>query len=64
MIYVTSWNRLFLEKLPVVQLLKNFRKIDDTWRFSTMFTWALHLAVSWASWTHTPPPILCPQDPF
>jgi hypothetical protein len=37
--YLWSW--ALLEKLPIVQLLKNFRAFYGTWRFITMFTRAL-----------------------
>jgi hypothetical protein len=35
---LTVWNRVFLEKLPITQLLKNFRKLAGTRKFITVFT--------------------------
>jgi hypothetical protein len=44
--YLWSW--ALLEKLPTVQLLKNFPEFCGTQRFITMFTRALHWSLSWA----------------
>jgi hypothetical protein len=38
--YLRSW--ALLEKLPIVQLLKNFPAFYGTQRFSTVFTRSLH----------------------
>jgi hypothetical protein len=38
--YLDSW--ALLEKLPIVQLLKNFPAFYGTWRLSTVFTIAFH----------------------
>jgi hypothetical protein len=43
-----SWNCALLEKLPIVQLLKNFSAFYGTRRFNTVFTRALNLSLSWA----------------
>jgi hypothetical protein len=45
-----SW--AILEKPPVAQLLKNFPLHCETWRFITVFTRALHWALSSARWIH------------
>jgi hypothetical protein len=37
-----SWSSALLEKLPIVQLLKNFHTSYGTRRFITVFTRALH----------------------
>jgi hypothetical protein len=42
--YLRSW--ALLEKLPIVQLLKNFPAFYGTWRFITVFTRALHWSLS------------------
>jgi hypothetical protein len=44
--YIRSW--ALLEKLPVVQLLKNYPVFYGTRRFITVFTRALHWSLSWA----------------
>jgi hypothetical protein len=44
--YLRSW--ALLEKLPIVQLLKNFPAFYGTRRFISMFTRALHWSLSWA----------------
>jgi hypothetical protein len=44
-----SWSWVLLEKLPIVQLLKNFPAFYGTRRFITMFTRALHWSLSWAT---------------
>jgi hypothetical protein len=43
-----SWNWAFLEKLSIVQLLKNFPAFYGTRRFITVFTRTLHWALFWA----------------
>jgi hypothetical protein len=42
------WSWALLEKLPIVQPLKNFPVSYGTWRFITVFTRALHWSLSWA----------------
>jgi hypothetical protein len=42
--YLQSWD--FLDKLPIVQLLKNFPAFYGTQRFITMFTRALYWSLS------------------
>jgi hypothetical protein len=49
-----SWSWV-LEKLPIVQLLKNFPTFDETRRFITVFTRALHWSLSWARSIHPIP---------
>jgi hypothetical protein len=45
---LTNWRSwALLEKLPIVQLLKNFPAFYRVWRFITVFTRALHLSLSW-----------------
>jgi hypothetical protein len=43
-----SWSWALLEKLPIVQLLKNFPAFYGTRKFITVFTRALHWSLSWA----------------
>jgi hypothetical protein len=43
---LTSWSWALLEKLPIVQPLKNFRAFYGTRRFITVFTRALHWSLS------------------
>jgi hypothetical protein len=43
-----SWSWALLEKLKIVQLLKNFPAFYGTRRFITAFTTALHWSLSWA----------------
>jgi hypothetical protein len=43
-----SWSWALLEKLPIVQPLKNFPAFYGTRRFITVFTTALHWSLSWA----------------
>jgi hypothetical protein len=43
----TSWSRV-LEKLGVIQLLKNFPTFNGTWKFITAFTRASRRSLSWA----------------
>jgi hypothetical protein len=45
---VHLWSWALLEKLPIVQLLKNFPALYGTRRFVAVFTRALHLSLSWA----------------
>jgi hypothetical protein len=42
------WSWALLEKLPIVQLLKNFPAFYGTRRFITVHTRALHWSLSWA----------------
>jgi hypothetical protein len=47
--YIThdhSWSLVLCEKLPIVQLLKNFTGFYGTWRFITVFTRPLHWPLS------------------
>jgi hypothetical protein len=44
--YLRSWD--LLEKLPIVQPLKNFPAFYVTRRFVTVFTRAVHWSLSWA----------------
>jgi hypothetical protein len=44
-----SWSWDLLEKLPTVQLLKNFPAFYGILRFITVFTRALHWSLSWTS---------------
>jgi hypothetical protein len=46
--HTRSWSWALLEKLPIVQLLKNFPAFYGTRRFITVFTRALHWSLSWA----------------
>jgi hypothetical protein len=41
-----SWSCTFLEKPPIVQLLKNFPAFYGTPRFTTVFTRALYSSLS------------------
>jgi hypothetical protein len=43
-----SWSWALLEKLPIVQLPKNFPAFYETRRFITVFTRTLHWSLSWA----------------
>jgi hypothetical protein len=43
-----SWSWTLLEKLPILQQLKNFPAFYGTRRFITAFTRALHWSLSWA----------------
>jgi hypothetical protein len=43
-----SWSWALLEKLPIVQLLKNFLTFYGTWMFIIVFTRALHWSLSLA----------------
>jgi hypothetical protein len=43
-----SWSYGHFEKLPIVQLLKNFPAFYGSRRFITVFTRALHWSLSWA----------------
>ena len=53
---LTPWSRVFLEKLTVPQLVKNFPAFYGTRRFVTAFTSAHHLSLSWASLIQSMPP--------
>jgi hypothetical protein len=53
-----SWSWALLEKLPIVQPLKNFPACYGTRRFITAFTRALHWSLSWAISIQSPHPIL------
>jgi hypothetical protein len=44
----TPWNWVLLEKLPVVQLLKNCPKLYGTRKFIAVFTRVLHCTLHWA----------------
>jgi hypothetical protein len=50
-----SWSWAFLEKLPNVQLLKNFPAFYGTQRFITVFTRALHWSPFCARWIQCTP---------
>jgi hypothetical protein len=56
MFWLTSRNWAFLEKPPVVQLLKDFPAFYGTRRFITMFIRALHWSLSWARSIQSIPP--------
>jgi hypothetical protein len=47
--WLTLWTWALLEKLLVIQLLKNFPTFYGTLRFITVFTRALHWSLFWAS---------------
>jgi hypothetical protein len=47
-----SWSWSLLEKLPIVQPLKNFPAFHGTRRLITAFTRALHWSLSWARSSH------------
>jgi hypothetical protein len=48
-VYLThSWSWALLEKLSIMQLLKNFPAFYGTQRFITVFTRALHWSLFWA----------------
>ena len=46
---LTPWNRVLLEKLTGLQLVKKFPAFHGTRRFITAFTNTRHLSLSWAS---------------
>ena len=46
---LNPWNRVLLEKLTGLQLVKKFSTYCGTWRFITAVTSARHLSLSWAS---------------
>jgi hypothetical protein len=50
-----SWSWALLEKLPIVQPLKNFPAFYRTRRFITAFIRALHWSLSWARSIQSPP---------
>jgi hypothetical protein len=43
----SAWSWALLEKLPIVQLFKNFPTFYGPWRFNTVFTTALLWSPSW-----------------
>jgi hypothetical protein len=45
---LTPWCRVLLEKLPGLQLVKKFAAFYGTRRFTTSFTSARHLSLTWA----------------
>ena len=47
--FLTPWSRILPEKLTVSQLVKKFIVFYGTRRFTTAFTRARHLSLSWAS---------------
>jgi len=53
---LTPCSRVLLEKLTGFQLIKKFPAIYGTQRFTTTFTSARHLSLSWASWSQSIPP--------
>jgi hypothetical protein len=53
---LTSWSRILLEKLTILQLVKKCPAFSGTWRFITAFTSAWHLSLSWASSIWSIPP--------
>ena len=52
----TPWSRILLEKLTGSQLVKKFPAFYGTQRFSTAFTNARHLSLSWTSSIQSIPP--------
>jgi hypothetical protein len=52
----TPWNRVLLEKLTGLQIVKKFPAFYGTRRFITAFTSARHLSLSWASLIQSLPP--------
>jgi len=46
--WLTPWSRVLPEKLTGLQLVKKFPISYRTWKFSTVFTRACHLSLSWA----------------
>ena len=57
LLLLTSWSRVFPEILTGSQLLKKFPAFYGTLRFTTAFTSARHLSLSWASSIQTVSPI-------
>ena len=53
---LTPWNRVLLEKLTGSQLVKKFPAFYWSRRFTTAFTRARHLSLSWASSIQSMPP--------
>jgi hypothetical protein len=53
---LTSWTWVLLEKLPVVQLIKNLPTFYGTRMFITVFTQVLHWSLSWARTIQSIPP--------
>jgi hypothetical protein len=56
--FIHSWSWVLLEKLPIVQPLKNFPEFYGTQRFITVFTRALHWSLSWVRSIQSIPPHL------
>jgi len=54
---LTPWSRVLLEKLMGFQLVKKFPTFYGTQRFTTAFTSASHLSVSWDSLIQSIPPL-------
>ena len=54
--YHTPWSRVLLEKLTGSQLVKKFLAFYGTRRFSTVFTSARHMSLSWANLIQSIPP--------
>jgi hypothetical protein len=50
-----SWSWALLEKLPIVQPLKNFPVFYGTRRFITVFTRSFHWSLSWSRWIQSIP---------
>ena len=53
---LTPWSRVLLEKLTGLQLVKKFPAFYGTRRFTTAFTSARQLSLSWASSIQSIPP--------
>ena len=53
---LTPWSRVLLESLTGFQLIERFLAFYGTWMFTTAFTSARHLSLSWASSTQSIPP--------
>ena len=53
---LTSWSRVLLLKLTGTQLVKKFPEFYGTRRFTTAFTSAFHLSLSWARSIYSMPP--------
>ena len=51
-----AWSWVLLEKLPASQLVKKFPAFYGTRRFSTAFTTARHLSLSWTNSFQSMPP--------
>jgi hypothetical protein len=55
---LTPWSWALLQKPPVAQTPKIFPAFYGTRSFIVVFTWALQLSRSWASWMPSVPPHL------